>query len=1217
MRADKETKADLHCRADDLRDQLYEILDESKLANEARIPVCLNPSSWLTNKLYLLTNYYVALMQVELARFEERASLMRDYYRYRQRVECIRTTNIPYKPLIKVGELSFNTVLNEMRADKETKADLHCRADDLRDQLYEILDESKLANEARIPVCLNPSSWLTNKLYLLTNYYVALMQVELARFEERASLMRDYYSKKERKRSAVAPSGRSAVAPFRCLAAMPSEGSTRAGILPGCPSLDRGSRVAEVGPEPRTFRMMEKQTRISEQTELEKIQNCVDPRAAEYTRLPLLQETTHKAAENSSTSYDRFRPSSSGSSGRRSPRVSVNLMIYLNPNWTVFEKYTNLQINLVFTGDSRSKEEIIVCENSLVKVRTARTCFLRSLAATGIPQLSVDLRRVVYFPLPARTRCLIEDPLDVEEADSAKSKASTPSLSTGRKKITTSSHSKSRESSSGNRPTLITLSDYSSSLDSVISCLPPEFATRTILLNLKSNLAEIYSALTKNGPTFAGATTSGGLQEPNANIQEPRNSARVEGRTTRADRKTSRSSAKASLPNANELFIDNVEAPKESETLFLYNVCLCALQTIQNQYHAEKKRLQWVDETQKHPTQVVDTKRSRLSGSKRSPASRMKKQAEPKPPTPVSKIAEEDHSAVEVRHRIQQEHLAALEKLVSQCVFRLTLIRVQSCAILTELKQSIAETEQTMVDWIGTFTLKEHQAVDALIEYIRKAIEEEQTLPEPLMLDGDRFYVQKEQMREDATETIEAQSKETSRINDLSYFSFEQLTDLLKQFQHSAPSGIIGVTSFASILSPIIEKRMQELSGPTSQENIEELTRRIISAYRLTFGPEDERVPSVSVQTKKPQSGKQQTVEGHSLKTDNGSSKVFYIDWRRFLLAATHSFDIFNPEAQPNKEMLLRLCERLFELDQTTSADNRGPGLIGTKVTRAQFRFAPFPWFPENHTYYEQLHDFIFSIFADPHKIELQNDLEKWGVDVGPKKSEDIAHVTSKPMEESETGDSEKDSSGQDLTHADLSLAQKVDCCPLMLSLALLSSDTPLTGIWRCLSVLSMQEVLEYPNLKTCFEGPADLEARDPLIYQAVLEKLLCFGLICVEPMAVADLQELNQVADTVLSYIRRIKDTLRKIFTEVQSLSVTSSSDNAVPLSVLLQQPETIRLLKEAETRFTLPRMPEPWPTLLRMYARPDSNSTSTVYDSSDENQSRPINASSPLQDQ
>ncbi|KAG5452274.1 hypothetical protein CSKR_106699 [Clonorchis sinensis] len=56
-------------------------------------------------------------------------------------------------------------------------------------------------------------------------------------------------------------------------------------------------------------------------------------------------------AENSSTAHDRFRPSW-GSSGRRSPRVSVNLMFYLNPNWTVFEKYTHLHINLVFARDS-------------------------------------------------------------------------------------------------------------------------------------------------------------------------------------------------------------------------------------------------------------------------------------------------------------------------------------------------------------------------------------------------------------------------------------------------------------------------------------------------------------------------------------------------------------------------------------------------------------------------------------------------------------------------------------------------------------------------------------------------------------------------------------------------------------------------------------------------------------------------------------------------
>ncbi|KAG5453899.1 hypothetical protein CSKR_108574, partial [Clonorchis sinensis] len=51
--------------------------------------------------------------------------------------------------------------------------------------------------------------------------------------------------------------GFSTVAPFRCLAAMSREGSTRAGILPGCPSLDRRIREAEVGFETRTFRSVD------------------------------------------------------------------------------------------------------------------------------------------------------------------------------------------------------------------------------------------------------------------------------------------------------------------------------------------------------------------------------------------------------------------------------------------------------------------------------------------------------------------------------------------------------------------------------------------------------------------------------------------------------------------------------------------------------------------------------------------------------------------------------------------------------------------------------------------------------------------------------------------------------------------------------------------------------------------------------------------------
>ncbi|KER27783.1 hypothetical protein T265_13738, partial [Opisthorchis viverrini] len=59
-----------------------------------------------------------------------------------------------------------------------------------------------------------------------------------------------------------------------------------------------------------------------------------------------LNEATHKNTEKSSTAHDRFRPSW-GSSGRRSPLVSVNFMFYLNPNRTDFYKYTHLQMIFV------------------------------------------------------------------------------------------------------------------------------------------------------------------------------------------------------------------------------------------------------------------------------------------------------------------------------------------------------------------------------------------------------------------------------------------------------------------------------------------------------------------------------------------------------------------------------------------------------------------------------------------------------------------------------------------------------------------------------------------------------------------------------------------------------------------------------------------------------------------------------------------------------
>ncbi|KAG5446243.1 hypothetical protein CSKR_102969 [Clonorchis sinensis] len=178
---------------------------------------------------------------------------------------------------------------------------------------------------------------------------------------------------------------------------MPPEGGTRPGILPGCPSLGRGNREAEVGCEPRTFRPRPVSPSLGlirwaqspsfrqPYVLLEPKLHCFreihsfayqfgfcetltwnpaeSPVCDVFRQLNVLHQAAScsscydirdiaiHVAENSSTAHDRFRPSW-GSSGRRSPRVSVNLMFYLNPNCTHFDKPTHLQIDFVFARDS-------------------------------------------------------------------------------------------------------------------------------------------------------------------------------------------------------------------------------------------------------------------------------------------------------------------------------------------------------------------------------------------------------------------------------------------------------------------------------------------------------------------------------------------------------------------------------------------------------------------------------------------------------------------------------------------------------------------------------------------------------------------------------------------------------------------------------------------------------------------------------------------------
>ena len=80
MREDEETKMELHQRIDDLRERLWNICDERKEQAEAERETVMN-DGWLDDRLGVLSNFYITLMQAELDRFQDTTRMMKDYYR--------------------------------------------------------------------------------------------------------------------------------------------------------------------------------------------------------------------------------------------------------------------------------------------------------------------------------------------------------------------------------------------------------------------------------------------------------------------------------------------------------------------------------------------------------------------------------------------------------------------------------------------------------------------------------------------------------------------------------------------------------------------------------------------------------------------------------------------------------------------------------------------------------------------------------------------------------------------------------------------------------------------------------------------------------------------------------------------------------------------------------------------------------------------------------
>ncbi|XP_056448848.1 sperm flagellar protein 2 isoform X1 [Gadus chalcogrammus] len=87
----------------------------------------------------------------------------------------------------------FNSSIPEdMRADTETKTELHQRLDDLRERLWDMSDKRR-EEDSQEKNSLVENGWLEDHKAFLINHFATLIQVELDRFQDTLSVLRDYY----------------------------------------------------------------------------------------------------------------------------------------------------------------------------------------------------------------------------------------------------------------------------------------------------------------------------------------------------------------------------------------------------------------------------------------------------------------------------------------------------------------------------------------------------------------------------------------------------------------------------------------------------------------------------------------------------------------------------------------------------------------------------------------------------------------------------------------------------------------------------------------------------------------------------------------------------------------------------------------------------------------------------------------------------------------
>lgn len=391
--------------------------------------------------------------------------------------------------------------------------------------------------------------------------------------------------------------------------------------------------------------------------------------------------------------------------------------------------------------------------------------------------------------------------------------------------------------------------------------------------------------------------------------------------------------------------LEVLEANFEIDEKILLDTWQQASLAISNMVAAEVH--QRLTEEEKEPPQLDSKEKSPQSGAnkkaKKEKEAPKKKKTDKKGKGKSSPVAEVSPVTVtpeemaemekrnELRLRIKEEHLAALQTEEQAAQFRLELIKLKALSVLEDLVTKVIDVYRLMEKWLGKRYLNEMASIQKLTELARYHIETATKIQNEIYLSQEDFYINGDiKVFPDPSPPTRPPPVEREENGTL---TIEQLDNLRDQFLDMAPKGIIGNKAFSDILLDLITLNLGTNNFPSSWMHLSQLDLQEITSL-LTVNTE-------------------------------------FVDWRKFLMVTAM------PWPMALEDELLDTLQRFKALDEAQT---------GT-ITYEQYKQAGL-WFsgdedikiPENpleplpFNRQEHLIEFFFRLFADCEKEPPQLD---------------------------------------------------------------------------------------------------------------------------------------------------------------------------------------------------------------------------------------------------